>query len=63
MGCVGRTIQQAVQVSYPKNRRNFCMETEVRGIKIEVIVEIIGGKLSGGQAKSRSKKENKFIKD
>ena len=63
MGCVGGAIQQAVQVLYPKNRRNFSLETEVRGIRIEVIVEIIGEKLSRGQAKSRSKKQNKFIKD
>ena len=63
MGCVGGAIQQAVQDLYPKNIRNFSLETEVRGIRIEVIVEIIGEKLSRGQAKSRSKKQNKFIKD
>ena len=63
MGCVGGAIQQAVQDLYPKKRRNFSLETEVRGIRIEVIVEIIGEKLSRGQAKSRSKKQNKFIKD
>ena len=63
MGCVGGTIQQAVQVLYPKNRRNFSLETEVRGIRIEVMVEITGEKLSRGQAESRSKKEDKFIKD
>ena len=63
MGCVGGAIQQAVQVLYPKNRRNFSLETEVRGVRIEVMVEITGEKLSRGQAESMSKKEDKFIKD
>jgi len=44
MGCVGGAIQQAVQVLYPKNRRNFSLETEVRGIRIEVMVERVHSK-------------------